>query len=305
MREKIFFTRRQFLQAAAGVSSLALASPLSLLAETRDKKTLPNKFCAFEKPLQFLSYDETAELMADAGFDGIEAAVRKGGHVLPEKAEEDLPHMIDALRKRKLEMTILTSDINSVEQPHAEKVLRLAAKLGVKRYRMLWYQYDLQKPILPQLDAIAPQLKKLAALNRELGLTALYQNHAGAQMVGSPLWDIYSLLKEFDPKEIALAYDIRHATVEGGLNWPIQFNLVKSHIGAVYVKDFAWENGKAKNTPLGEGAVDKKFVSMLKEMNFTGPISLHVEYLERSRDKKVLAEAFKKDFATLRSWLSA
>jgi hypothetical protein len=45
-----------------------------------------------------------------------------------------------------------------------------------------------------------------------------------------------SLIKDYDPKDIALAFDIRHATTEGGLSWPIQFNLVKSHNGAAYFK---------------------------------------------------------------------
>jgi sugar phosphate isomerase/epimerase len=301
MKSKLRFSRRHFLAASAATSAFALARPFSTFAQSKPGGSY--QFCAFEKPLQFLGFDELAELMAGLGFNGIEGAVRKGGHVSPENVQEELPRFIEALQKRKLEMTILTSDINSIEQPHAEKVLRLAAKLGVKRYRMLWYQYDLQKPILPQLEVIRPKLKDLAALNRELGLTALYQNHSGANMVGSPLWDMYSLIKDLNPKEIAFAYDIRHATTEGGLNWPIQFNLVKSHLGAVFVKDFVWENGRVKNVPLGDGVVDRKFFSMLKETNFSGPVSVHVEYLEKSKDRKILGEAFRNDLEKVKSWL--
>lgn len=301
MNAKNQLTRRNFLAAATATAAIVLTRPVSSFAENASPPAC--KFCAFEKPLQFLSNDEMAEVIASGGFDGIEATVRPGGRVLPENVENDLPQLHDALKKRNLEITILTSGINSVESPHAEKVLRTAAKLGVKRYRMLWYPYDLRKPILPQLDPISVKLKNLAALNRELGLTALYQNHSGAKMVGAPIWDIYNLIKDFDPKEIAMAFDIRHATVEGGLSWPIQFNLVKSHLSSVFVKDFVWENGKVKNVPLGEGLVDTKFFPMLNEMKFTGPISVHVEYLERSKDKKVLAEAFRKDLATLKSLL--
>ena len=292
-------SRREFLARSMVATSLATLTP-NLLAQTTKAKY---KFCAFEKPLQFLSFDELAELMASIGYKGIEAAVRDKGHVLPEKVDQDLPRMHEALQKRGLEISILTSSINSLDSSHAEKVLRTAAKLGIKRYRLLWYQYDLAKPILPQLDAIRPKLAGLAKLNRELGITALYQNHSGANMVGAPLWDLYSIIKEHDSRDVAFAYDIRHATVEGGLSWPIQFNLIKSHLGAVCVKDFIWEKGKVKNVPLGEGVVDKKFFSMLKETNFNGPISVHVEYLEHSKDKKALRIAFQKDLATVKSWL--
>ena len=110
-------------------------------------------------------------------------------------------------------------------------------------------------------------------------------------MVGAALWDIYSLVREHDPKDVALAFDIRHATVEGGLSWPVQFNLVKSHIGAAYFKDFTWDDDKVKSVPLGTGRVDRKYAPMLKASGFVGPISVHVEYGEGSKDK-AFVEAF-------------
>jgi sugar phosphate isomerase/epimerase len=290
-------SRRKFIQTCAATAALL---PLATFA-----KKSPYRFCTFEKPLQFLSYDEMADLIAECGFNGVEATVRKGGHVLPERVEEDLPRMVEALKKRGLEMTILTSDINNASQPQAHKVLTTMKKLGITRYRMLWYNYDLSKPVGGQLEAIRPQIKDLVAMNRELGVSALYQNHSGAKMVGAPLWDIYGLIREHDPKDISIAFDIMHATAEGGLDWPIQFNLIQSHLGAVYVKDFTWENHKTKAAPLGSGQVDKSFFTLLNKSNFNGPISLHVEYLERVKDRKTQAAAFKRDFGTLRNWLNA
>ena len=304
MKPDVALNRRQFLKHTAIASAAATLWPTAPTAAASDKPG-PWKFCAFEKPLLFLNYDDTAKVFAELGFDGIEAAVRPGGHVLPERVEEDLPRFVEALRKRGLEITILTSGISAADQPHTEKVLRTAAKLGIKRYRMDWWHYDLKQPIQSQLDALRPRLKELAALNRSLGVTGLYQNHAGANMVGAALWDIYSLVREHDPKDVALAFDIRHATVEGGLSWPVQFNLVKSHIGAAYFKDFVWDNDKVKSVPLGAGRVDKKYAPMLTASGFVGPISLHVEYGEGSSDKKLFAEAFRKDFATLRAWLKS
>lgn len=258
--------RREFVKQAATAALAAAALPVALAAPAAEGKP-PWKFCAFTKPLQFLSFNELADLMAELRFDGIEVAVRPGGHVLPEKVEEDLPRLVEALKQRGLEITILTSGINSATQPHAEKVLRTAAKLGIKRYRMLWWQYDLKKLIPAQLDALRPGLKELVALNREIGISGLYQNHAGSDMLGAGLWDIYDLIKDFPPSDLGLAYDIRHAQVEAGLSWPTHFHLVKSQVAAVCVKDFAWENGKAKNMPLGQGQVDPKIMQMVKRQN--------------------------------------
>src|SRR5262249_10866826 len=44
-----------------------------------------------------LSYDESADVTAEAGLDGIDCPVRPGGQVLPERVEEDLPRYADAL----------------------------------------------------------------------------------------------------------------------------------------------------------------------------------------------------------------
>jgi sugar phosphate isomerase/epimerase len=296
--------RREFLKQTSSAALAATTIPLATsLAVAAVERKLPWKICAFEKPLLFLNYDETAEVFAELGFDGIEAAVRPGGHVLPERVEEDLPRFVEALQRRRLEITVLTSGISSASQPHTEKVLRTAAKLGIKRYRMDWWRYDLQKPIQPQLEARRPQLKELAALNRSLGLTGLYQNHAGANMMGAGVWDIFSLIREHDPKDVALAFDIRHATVEAGLSWVTQFHLVKSHLGAAYFKDFVWEGNTVRDVPLGTGRVDHKYPTLLKESRFTGPISLHVEYGE-GKDTKIFTDAFRRDLATLRDWLA-
>jgi len=305
MKTEPALNRRDFVKQTALAALATAAWPgMASFAASAEGKKLPWKFCAFEKPLLFLNYDDTADVFAELGFDGIEAAVRPGGHVVPERVEEDLPKFAEALKKRGLEITVLTSNIGRADQPHAEQTLRTAAKLGIKRYRMDWWRYDLKQAIPAQLESLRPRLKELAALNRSLGVTGLYQNHAGANMVGAPLWDIYSLIREQDPKDVAVAFDIRHATVEGGLSWEIQFHLVKSHLGVAYFKDYVWDGRKVKNVPLGNGLVDPKFGGVLRNSGFAGPISLHVEY-GSGTDKQVFVDAFRKDFKTLREWLGA
>lgn len=290
--------RRKFL---AGTSAGLLFAAAQLPAAPPPGR----RICAFEKPLQFLDDTDLATTIAMLGFSGIEATVRAGGRVLPKNVEDDLPRLRDALAKRGLEITIIATDINDATQPRAELVLRTAAKLGIRRYRMAWYRYDLAKPILPQLDLVAAKLPPLVDLTRELGMTAIYQNHSGTEIVGAPVWDIYRLLKDFDPRTIGIGFDIHHATVEGGLSWPIQFKLVQSHLAAVYVKDFVWDKGNVKDVPLGDGQVDRKFFPMLRELAFTGPICLHIEYLEGKKNQDALENAFGKDLTTLRSWLAA
>ncbi|MBI3463640.1 MAG: TIM barrel protein [Planctomycetes bacterium] len=180
--------RRDFISLALAAGSTALVQPSAVLAAERPGK---HEICAFIKFLQSLSHDQLADTISEMGFDGIEATVRAKGYVLPERVEDELPKLVDALKKRNLQITVMTTDVNRVDQPLTPKVLKTAAALGVKRYRMGAYRYDLDRPVEAQLAELKPMLADLAALNRELGLTGVYQNHSGATNVGAPVWDIY------------------------------------------------------------------------------------------------------------------
>ncbi len=290
-------SRRKFLQQAAlGTAVLAGASFTTLAAER------PYPVAAFEKALQHLPPEQMADMLAELGFMGVATPVRPKGRVLPERVEEDLPKLVEVLSKRKLEVTELTTAITDANEPLTEKILRTAAKLGVKKYRLGAWKYDLKKPIAEQVEAKMPVVKDLAALNKELGLTAVYQVHSGANYFGAASWDIYELFKEHDPKQLAIAFDIRHATVEGGTAWELNFNLIRSHLGLVYAKDFIWQGRKAQNVPLGEGMVNPKFYQMVKASGYSQPVLLHVEY-PLAEDAKTLREAYRKDLATLRGYM--
>ena len=290
--------RREFLLASA-----ATVAAGKLFAEEKPVRHQP--ICVFTKPLQSLSYGEMADRIAELGFDGVEATIRDGGHIEPKDVEVELPKMVDALKKRGLEITVMTSSINDPNDTMTEVQLKVAASLGIKRYRMKYLKYDLNKPVIEQLNNWRPQLRDLAAMNKELGITAIYQNHAGRNYFGAPLWDLGYALSKIPNDQIGVAYDIRHATVEGGMSWPVTLNALMPFINTVYVKDFQWQNKKPKNVPLGEGNIDHSFFKILSKAGFNGPISLHEEYLDHRKPELVPQHltAMKNDFATLKRLL--
>lgn len=292
--------RREFVSQALLATSIAAVSGLPVSAEAHALSDY--QLCAFEKFLQELSYEELADTIADLGFHGIEATVREGGHVAPERVEEELPRMVRALNDRGLEVTIMTTDVLNADHPLSEKVLRTGVEQGIDRYRMGFYRYDKNRPVLKQLEEIRPGIEKLAERNRELGITALYQNHSDVSFVGATIWDLYLLLRDIPTEEISCAFDVRHATIEAGLSWPVLYDVIKPHIGAIYVKDFQWQGEKAEHVPLGTGRVDPRFFDMLKKDKYRGPVSLHVEYLKQGTTQQNI-EALRRDLNVLEEWL--
>lgn len=300
--DQVTISRRAFaLGAAALTASFAVPQGARAAAAAKGRY----KFCAFTKFLDKLSFDELADAIAAAGFDGVEVTARaQDSCIHPERAADEIPRLGEALDKRGLKIMILTTDILSAAEPHAETLLRAAAKQKIERYRLGFFRYDLKKDILPQLQALEPVFRDIAALNREIGIAALFQNHCGANMVGATVWDLHHLIKDYPTTEIGCVFDIRHAAVEAGEAWPVYYSLMKPHLNAVSVKDFRWNERKSQHVPLGEGLVDPKFFTMLQKSDFQGPISVQVEYLPKSSPQENIA-ALQRDLATLRKWIAA
>ena len=271
----------------------------------------------FSKPLQWLDYAGTAAIIAEAGFGGIDYTVRPGGHVLPEKVNEDLPRAVEAAHKAGLKVEMITTAITDPRDKHTEPLLRAAAKAGVKIYRLGNFTYDQKLGVWEGLQKLKPALKELAALNKSLGLHGCIQNHAGVR-VGGPIWDLHELVRDQDPQWLGVQYDIRHATVEGGQSWPLALKLVAPWIKCTDLKDFMWQQSPGKgvieNVPIGEGIVNfDAYFKLVHELNLSGPRSVHFEYppferapkpLSDAEKRPVLLAAMKKDLAAIRKFMA-
>jgi L-ribulose-5-phosphate 3-epimerase len=274
----------------------------------------PTVMHVFAKPLQIFSYADAASLIAEAGYGGVDYAVRPAGHVLPEKVAEDLPRAIEAAKKAGLKAEMITTAITDPRDRFTEPLLKTAVKLGVKIYRMGNFQYDPNLPIMEALQKHKATIKELESLNRSLGIHGCIQNHAGVR-VGGPIWDLYELLKDADPKWVGVQYDIRHATAEGGQSWPLALKLVAPWIKCTDLKDFKWEQSPGKgvieNVPIGEGIVNfDAYFKLVRELNISGPTSVHLEYppFERApqvpegQKRSIFLAAMKKDLAAIKAF---
>lgn len=223
-----------------------------------------------------------AKTAADLGFAGVDLTVRKGGHVAPERVVNELPKAVALIRDAGLTVPMIATDIIDPDDPLTEPLLKTAANLGIAQYRTGYLDYNRALGITKSLDRYRKQFQKLAALNQQYGLHGAYQNHSGTR-VGAAVWDLWELLKDIDPRWLGCQYDIKHAVAEGGVSWVNGLEVLKEHVRCIDLKDFIWakKDGKwqEQHVPLGEGMVDfKTYFSLLKQYNFTGPMSIHYEF---------------------------
>lgn len=271
----------------------------------------------FSKHLHWLDYQEMAKVAAEMGFDGVDLTVRDGGHVLPQNVTRDLPKAVEIIREAGLEIYTITTDITDASDKDSQNVLKTAAELGIKNYRMGWYNYEKSGDILANLAIIERKLAELAEVNERYQIHGDYENHTGS--FGGPIWDLWLGLKDLDPRWIGCQFDIRHATVDGAEAWPTNFRLLKNYIGSLTIKDFHWKKEKdkwlAENVSLGQGMVDfPQYFKLVKELGIKKPLSLHLEYplggaesgkSSLSIPSDEVLKSITADLKLLRSWLVA
>ena len=199
------------------ISRRALLAGGALLLGSKLQAKSKLKVAIFSKHLQFLSGEELAKGVAEMGFDGLDITVRKGGHVAPERVATDLPPLVALVRKHGLDVPMITTDIADAETPFAEDILKAMNDLGIRNYRFGAFKWEAKQPLAAQLESMKPRLAKLAALNARYQACAMYHTHSGPGLVGAPIWDLYILMKDLDPKLVGINYDVAHATIEGGL----------------------------------------------------------------------------------------
>jgi sugar phosphate isomerase/epimerase len=266
-------TRRNFLIAAASMP----------LAAQSAKPRSP--ICFFSKHLPELSYGELAQWLRDAGFDGADLTVRPGGHVLPERAAQDLPRAVEAIRAKGLDVPMITTELTSDADPSARPILSTAARLGVRYFKLGYWRYGTD--VVADMKKAAADVRGLAELAKEYGITAGFHNHP--RYVGLAGWDGRQVLEGLDPKSIGFYYDANNAAEEGAvMGWEVTLRLALARLKMAAFKDFYWSkvNGKWTSVacPLGEGMVNwSKLCPLITGAGFAGPISIHQEYTPTDR----------------------
>ena len=269
--------RRDFILRAAAAT--AVSGTLTAQAPTEPV------LCFFSKHLPNLGYNELGSTLKDAGFDGVDLTVRKGGHVLPARVREDLPRAVEAIQSHGLKVPMITTELTSPSDPTARPILETAARLKIPFFKLGYWRYE--KDVLASLRNAGADVQGLADLAKQYGIVAGFHNHP--RNVGLAFWDTHEIIRDLDPKWIGYYYDANNATEEGAVRgWEVGLRLASPRLKMAACKDFYWERsiGQSKpvECPLGEGVVNWPSVfKAFANAGFAGPISIHQEYLPANR----------------------
>jgi len=268
-------TRRDFIKSASAFAAV------SALPRASESNGFNGAICLFSKHMPAMDWKRMSQAVKKLGFDGVDLTVRPGGHVLPERAADDLPKAVEAIRAEGLKVPMITTALTSVNDPTAKPILSTAGKLSIPFFKPGYYRYNFVD-VRNELQKAMNDFRSLTEVSKQSGVQCGFHNHEG--YIGAQLWDVAQTIDQLDQKWVGYYFDIRHAVAEGGgAGWKIALNLVAPRIKMIAVKDSYWEKTskgwRQVNCPLGEGMVDwKAYFKTLRQASFQGPISLHLEY---------------------------
>lgn len=240
----------------------------------------------FSKQLTGRPLDETAGRLAEMGLPELEITVRPKTAIEPGLVEEALPRLSAQLDSAGSGIGMISTHITSVSTPHAEQVLRTAAALGIRHYRLGDRRYEGFGTLRRQREEVKAELYDLAAMNREIGMTGLFHNHSN-RCFGAVPADLDYALDDIAPAEIGIYFDPVHAVIEGGsAGWLMGLDLLSERIAALGVKDYHWLDSKdgyagarrhsVQLCELGTGNVPwAEIAAILNQISFDGPVSFY------------------------------
>ncbi len=208
---------------------------------------------AYTRHLHWLrNADEIAETAIELTCGGVEPTVQAyPGHIDPARVAQELPPFVRTMQKHGLRVKqVRGGNQTDVNAPNLEAMVATMGQLGVTHYWVGTDNYDLTKPIMPQLDAIKKKVEAFVKLNQKHGTTLMYHTRAGANSVGSVVWDLLYVMKDFDPKYVGFHWDTGHMSHHGSNTWELLMRTAGPYVVAMAWKDRAWQQNLGL---LGEG----------------------------------------------------
>ena len=255
--------RREFIQTSVlgtlAASVLKDVTPARAQTATAPQETVttaaaPRRLImdAYSRHLHWLrSPDEVAEAAIEMTCGGVNPTIQAyPGHIDPAKVTTDLPAFVKTIQKHGLRVKQVRGGNQTQVDPSVEAMIGTMGQLGVTHYWLGTDNYDLSKPIMPQLDGIKRKVDAFVKLNQKHGTTLLYHTRAGANPVGSVVWDLLYVMKDFDPKYVGFHWDTGHMTHHGSNMWELLMRTAGPYVVAMAWKDRSWQQDLGL---LGEG----------------------------------------------------
>ncbi|RLE62639.1 MAG: hypothetical protein DRN53_03630 [Thermoprotei archaeon] len=251
------------------------------------------------------SLEESAQVIAELGYDGIEIRIHTDGVHIPIDYQPEYVRKIKKyIEDLGLEVSALASYVKLgvveeewvVNRKMALKVAEVAEILEAPYFRVQAAGYSsergyegIRKAFRKQAIDLAKELKK-----RALQAMPILEQHGGG-CIASSAGIIIDLIRGLEPTIIGVLYDPGNAVWEGWEPPRVQVDILKEYIKHVHVKNYEHDPNNPRKyvpAPLDSGILDwREVVLLLKGIGFRGYLS--IEDFRRIPPEEKAKEAIK------------
>lgn len=291
-----------------------LAAAAAVRAQKKGAGPLPRAtpaLCFYSDDVK-IDYNDMGGLAQMMGFDGVELTVQPGGHI-PLEGDIDLhlERAVEAMTGSGLDVPVISTSITSVQSKEMRTIMGWGNEMGVPILSPGQWPNNADGGL--SVMAAQREIAMLAQIGRAAKMQIALHN-ATPNYVFSSIQELNTTIRTFDTI-VGFNYDVGFATAYSAA--PTAFftqdhaaqaqaaamaslQLALPRMKMATARDCKWtkaEDGTPVLTQcaIGEGIVDwAAFFGALAKANFTGPVTLRVEYA-----KDALA-ALRKDIAVLK-----
>ncbi len=275
------------------------------------------KYGVFTVSMPEYTIEETLDVLAELGYDGVEWRVQEVSDKFVEgipfesrywvnnKSTVDINTIVDEAeyikdlcQKKGLEIFGLTTYLNPKDKEKIEEVLKAAVIMGAPHIRVFTPGYSGETHHNVIFQETQDHMKDLEILAGKYDVKILFEIHMD-NIFASPSAAI-RLLEGFDPKKLGIIYDPGNMVYEGFEDYKKSFEILGDYIGHIHVKNGRWEadgldefgamTWKRQWVPLKKGMANlRKFFQTMVDMGYNATISIEDFSNEESTYDKLKA----------------
>ncbi|NLU53356.1 MAG: sugar phosphate isomerase/epimerase [Clostridiaceae bacterium] len=261
------------------------------------------KFGVFSVSMPEYGIEETAKVLKELGYDGVEFRVSTPAP--KEKPEDycferrywsfnqstlDIGNIGEESKKAKricdnygLEIYSLTTYLKPHEADRIENVLKASSSIGCKNIRVFPPNYDETENYRTIFSRTIEELKIIEKLAAQYNVRVNIEIHMNTIIPSASA--AYRLVSGFNPQNIGIIFDPGNMVHEGFENYKLGLELLGEYLAYVHVKNAAWvkkettKNGsdiyQPVSVPLTKGFANlEKLMAVLHELGYDGYISV-------------------------------
>ncbi len=234
-----------------------------------------------------LTPDQYIELIAAAGYRGIEWGIADSYALTPGMAERDGQRLERLGRDCGLETVAVASGALAHDMESVQRMLDIAAIFHTPALRIGLRAYDPQKTYADQIKQCAEDFAGALHITVSYKIKLVLEIHFGSLLPSPSLAQRF--ISQFKPAAAGLIFDPGNMVVEGCEPWPVSVELLGPYLDHVHVKNLRWTwtnlDWKEHPTPhkhwqwqlsaLDKGQVNWQQVIMaLRQVNYCGWLML-------------------------------